>query len=88
MAMITTVQPHILPPRQVARKAAERKVSGRFCWLLSKRSLAMIAVQATGMATNGVGRIRDIKPAEIDQRTPFCVGSRRAMEVLVKVVTR
>jgi fructose-1,6-bisphosphatase I len=34
------------------------------------------------MATTGIGRILEIKPEGIHQRTPFCVGSKREMEAL------
>ena len=35
------------------------------------------------MASSGTGRILDIKPKNIHQRTPFVVGSRREMEALI-----
>ncbi len=34
------------------------------------------------------GRILDIKPEGIHQRTPFCVGSKREMEALGKMVVK
>jgi fructose-1,6-bisphosphatase I len=42
--------------------------------------LAFIAEQAGGTATNGVGRILEIQPESIHQRTPLVIGSRVEME--------
>ncbi len=65
-----------------------KQPKGKLRLLYEANPLAMIAEQAGGMATNGVGRILDIKPEGIHQRTPFCVGSVREMEALVKAVAR
>jgi len=35
------------------------------------------------MASSGSGRILDIQPETIHQRTPFMVGSKREMETLL-----
>jgi len=59
---------------------------GKLRLLYEVNPLAMIAEQASGMATNGRCRILDIKPEGIHQRTPFCVGSKNEMEALMKVV--
>jgi fructose-1,6-bisphosphatase I len=56
---------------------------GKLRLLYEANPLAFIAEQAGGMATNGAGRILDIKPEGIHQRTSFCVGSKREMEALV-----
>jgi fructose-1,6-bisphosphatase I len=56
---------------------------GKLRLLYEANPLAFIAEQAGGMASSGKGRILDIKPSGIHQRTPFMVGSRREMEALV-----
>jgi fructose-1,6-bisphosphatase I len=56
---------------------------GKLRLLYEANPLAFIAEQAGGMASNGLGRILDIKPEGIHQRTPFMVGSRCEMEALV-----
>jgi fructose-1,6-bisphosphatase I len=56
---------------------------GKLRLLYEANPLAFIAEQAGGMASSGRGRILDIKPEGIHQRTPFMVGSQREMEALV-----
>ncbi|XWK71019.1 hypothetical protein RBB80_30250 [Tunturiibacter gelidiferens] len=46
MAMITTVQQHILQEQQAALKATGREASGTFSWLLSGITLAAKMVEA------------------------------------------
>ena len=48
---------------------------GKLRLLYEANPLAFIAEQAGGMATDGNGRILDLQPADIHQRTPFIVGS-------------
>jgi len=59
---------------------------GKLRLLYEANPLAMIAEQAGGMAVNGVGRILEIQPTDIHQRTPFVVGSRREVEALQRAV--
>jgi fructose-1,6-bisphosphatase I len=56
--------------------------AGKLRLLYEANPLAFIAEQAGGMASNGCGRVLDIKPEAIHQRTPFMVGSPREMEAL------
>ena len=56
---------------------------GKLRLLYEANPLAFIAEQAGGMASSGKGRILDIKPDGIHQRTPFIVGSQREMEALL-----
>ena len=42
--------------------------------------MAFIAEQAGGSATDGEGRILDIQPDDIHQRTPLIVGGKVEME--------
>jgi fructose-1,6-bisphosphatase I len=66
-----------------------KQPKGKLRLLYEANPLAFIAEQAGGVATNGRCRILDIKPEGIHQRTPFCVGSAREMELLkATVVTR
>jgi fructose-1,6-bisphosphatase I len=55
---------------------------GKLRLLYEANPLAFIAEQAGGVASNGCGRVLDIKPEAIHQRTPFMVGSPREMEAL------
>ena len=56
---------------------------GKLRLLYEANPLAFIAEQADGMASTGKGRILDIKPHGIHQRTPFVVGSKREVEALL-----
>lgn len=53
---------------------------GKLRLLYEANPLAFITEQAGGVATDGQGRILEIVPDNIHQRTPFVVGSRFEME--------
>jgi len=57
--------------------------AGKLRLLYEANPLAFIAEQAGGMASNGQGRILDIKPDGIHQRTPFIVGGKQELELLL-----
>jgi fructose-1,6-bisphosphatase I len=57
-----------------------KQPGGKLRLLYEANPLAFLAEQAGGMASNGTGRILEIQPAGIHQRTPFMVGSRWEME--------
>jgi fructose-1,6-bisphosphatase I len=65
----------------------EKQPKGKLRLLYEANPLAFIAEQAGGVATNGVGRILDIRPEGIHQRTPLCVGSRREMAALAATLS-
>jgi fructose-1,6-bisphosphatase I len=56
---------------------------GKLRLLYEANPLAFIAEQAGGMASSGKGRILDIKPDGIHQRTPFIVGGKQELELLL-----
>jgi fructose-1,6-bisphosphatase I len=59
---------------------------GKLRLLYEANPLAFIAEQAGGIALGPEGRILDIVPEGIHQRTPFMVGSAREMEALAEVL--
>ena len=61
----------------------QEQPSGKLRLMYEANPLAFIAEQAGGMASSGKGRILDIKPEGIHQRTPLIVGSKREMEALL-----
>ncbi len=63
-----------------------KQPKGKLRLLYEANPLALLAEQAGGVATNGAGRVLDIVPEGIHQRTAFCFGSRREMETLVEMV--
>ena len=64
----------------------KKQPGGKLRLLYEANPLAFIAEQAGGMASAGLGRILEIKPEGIHQRTPFMVGSRWEMERLQQVM--
>jgi fructose-1,6-bisphosphatase I len=71
----------------------KKQPGGKLRLLYEANPLAMIAEQAGGKASSGnfatgSGRILEIKPEGIHQRTPFMVGSRVEMEAFEKALGR
>ncbi len=54
--------------------------NGKLRLLYECNPLAFIAEQAGGAASDGVGRILDVKPQMLHQRTPFIVGNKKLVE--------
>jgi fructose-1,6-bisphosphatase I len=69
----------LYPPTDKAPK-------GKLRLLYEANPLAMIAEQAGGAAVNGAGRILEIQPEGIHQRTALIVGSRVEVEALQAAV--
>ena len=59
---------------------------GKLRLLYEANPLAFLAEQAGGLATTGTGRILELRPEGIHQRTPFCFGSRHEMQALAAAV--
>lgn len=55
---------------------------GRLRLLYQANPMAMIVEQAGGAASTGYGRLLDVQPADIHQRVPVILGSRREVERL------
>jgi fructose-1,6-bisphosphatase I len=62
----------------------KKQPGGKLRLLYEANPLAFLAEQAGGMASNGSGRILEIEPEGIHQRTPLIVGSRWEMEQFEK----
>ena len=58
----------------------KKQAAGKLRLLYEANPLAFLAEQAGGMASHGRGRVLEIQPESIHQRTPFIVGSRWEME--------
>jgi fructose-1,6-bisphosphatase I len=58
----------------------KKQPGGKLRLMYEANPLAFIAEQAGGMASSGAGRVLDLVPTAIHQRTPFIVGSRAEME--------
>ncbi len=66
------------------RDTKEPSRAGRLRLLYEANPMAFIAEQAGGAATTGRGRILDVVPAGLHQRTPVILGSRSEVERLVR----
>jgi fructose-1,6-bisphosphatase I len=64
-----------------AYPANEKKPKGKLRLLYEANPLAFIVEQAGGAATDGVGRILDIDPTDLHQRTPLYIGSKGDIEI-------
>jgi fructose-1,6-bisphosphatase I len=64
--------------------ATAKDANGKLRLMYECNALAFIAEQAGGKATDGKGRIMEIKPKDLHQRTPFYVGSKRMVEKAIE----
>lgn len=63
------------------------KPGGKLRLLYEANPFAFILEVAGGVATDGVGRILDIEPTSLHQRTPLFIGSKLMMEELAEVIS-
>ena len=66
----------------------KKQPGGKLRLLYEANPLAFLAEQAGGAASSGAGRILEIAPTQIHQRTPFMVGSRSELEAFAKSMAR
>ena len=57
---------------------------GKLRLLYEANPLAFIAEQAGGLATDGSGRILDVQPTELHERTPLYLGSKAEVEAVAE----
>jgi fructose-1,6-bisphosphatase I len=60
--------------------ATAKDKNGKLRLMYECNALAFLAEQAGGSASDGYGRILEIKPKDLHQRTPFYVGSKNMVE--------
>src|SRR6188768_214385 len=60
--------------------ATSKDPNGKLRLIYECNALAFIAEQSKGVASNGTGRILDVKPAQLHQRSAFYVGSKKMVE--------
>ena len=65
-----------------------RHAEGKLRLMYEANPIAFLAEQAGGVATDGNGRILDILPTSLHQRTPLVVGSRQETALLAEVLSR
>ena len=65
-----------------------KQPGGKLRLLYEASPLAFLAEQAGGTASSGKGRILDIQPEGIHQRTPFMVGSRSEMKAFEQAMAQ
>jgi len=65
-----------------------QKPQGKLRLQCEASPLAFLAEQAGGQATDGTGRILDIKPQVLHERVPLFIGSRRDVQAVTDIYTR
>jgi fructose-1,6-bisphosphatase I len=60
--------------------------AGKLRLLYEANPIAFLAEQAGGQATDGKGRMLAVTPTSLHQRVPLLVGSKREMELLMKML--
>jgi fructose-1,6-bisphosphatase I len=63
--------------------ATAKDPNGKLRLMYECNALSFIAEQAGGMASDGTGRVMEIKPKDLHQRTPFYVGSKKMVEMAI-----
>jgi fructose-1,6-bisphosphatase I len=63
-----------------------RYEEGKLRLMYEANPIAFLAEHAGGLATDGHGRILEIQPKSLHQRTPLAVGSRKEMGLLAEVL--
>jgi fructose-1,6-bisphosphatase I len=66
--------------------ATAKDPNGKLRLMYECNALSFIAEQAGGIASDGKGRIMEIKPKDLHQRTPFYVGSVKMVEKAIGFV--
>ncbi|NOS93591.1 MAG: class 1 fructose-bisphosphatase [Cyclobacteriaceae bacterium] len=66
--------------------ATAKDIQGKLRLMYECNALAFIAEQAGGIASDGKGRIMEIKPQSLHERTPFYVGSVKMVEKAIGFV--
>jgi fructose-1,6-bisphosphatase I len=66
--------------------ATAKDTNGKLRLMYECNALSFIAEQAGGKASNGKGRIMEIKPKDLHQRTPFYVGSLKMVEKAIEKI--
>ncbi len=70
-----------------ADKKDPKKPSGKLRLMVEANPLAMVAREAGGYASNGLGPILDIDPGALHQRTPLYIGSKKDVELAETVIS-
>lgn len=60
--------------------ATAKDPNGKLRLMYECNALSFIAEQAGGLASDGQGRVMEVKPKDLHQRTPFYVGSKKMVE--------
>jgi fructose-1,6-bisphosphatase I len=68
--------------------ADKKSPSGKLRLLYEAAPLALVAEQAGGMATDGHQPILDIPPRSLHQRTPLIIGSKRDVELAMRLLSK
>lgn len=65
-----------------------KKPVGKLRLMVEANPLAMVVEQAGGAASDGSGRILEVQPTGLHQRTPLYIGSKKDVELAVEFISR
>lgn len=68
--------------------ATGKDKKGKLRLMYECNALAFLAEQAGGSASDGIGRILEIKPKDLHQRTPFFVGSKNMVQKAESLISK
>ncbi len=85
-SLVADIHRNLLGGGIFAYPVNNRNPRGKLRLLYEANPLAMIVEQAGGGAIDGVGRILDIQPTELHQRTPLFIGSRDEVALAVSML--
>lgn len=69
-----------------AYPASRKSPNGKLRLLYEANPLAFIVEQAGGAASDGMGRILDVPPTELHQRTPLYIGSKNEVDLAQRII--
>jgi fructose-1,6-bisphosphatase I len=84
-SMVADVHRNLIKGGIFMYPGTNEKPGGKLRLLYEANPFAFILEVAGGVATDGVGRILDIEPTSLHQRTPLFIGSKLMMEELAQV---
>src|SRR5574343_1105422 len=86
-SMVADVHRNLIKGGIFMYPATQDKPKGKLRLLYECNPFAFILEVAGGVATDGVGRILDIVPTSLHQRTPLFIGSKLMMQELSEVMS-
>lgn len=85
-SLVADFHRNILGGGVFAYPANAKSPNGKLRLLYEANPLAFIVEQAGGAASTGTGRVMEVQPTELHQRTPLFIGSKSEVDLAVEVL--